>query len=219
MGLNENITIDFAGGYFEDIVLYLMRISQNLGYKTMIVDNTINHRFYPLVSHINGIDPIDSVIDHRGVGYTYGNGLNKEKSDELGSCDCIYKLYDIRGYVPDGGKCIFITDESKRFLDILESFKNRQESMLIIRDYTGVVQNKLDMIAENGGFGSVYALPISLKDRKAAVRSEHRDICRFSSVSKEMKALLLKLQTYIFPDKTEKELKKAFRSASKGVVA
>jgi len=216
MGLNEKRKISIVGGHFEDIVLYLIRIIQNLGYKTVVCDHTCGHRIYPLIPHLQGIEPSDTVLDYRGIGYTFGNGDRQGKSAELESSDCIVRLYDISGYVSEDEPCIFITDESKRNLDLLNTLDIKGESMMIVKDYTGIGAKRTGLIAEKFNCRKVFAIPYNIKDRKNAVKTEYSDIYRFDSVSGEMEKLLHETVLFIFPETDGKALKKAYSRASKG---
>ena len=204
MGLKSRKEISFVGGYFEDIVLYLIRIAKCLNKKTIVVDHTTAHRFYPLVPHIRGVEPVDKVMDYRGVGYTFGSCSEKEKSRDMNEADCIFRLYDISGYQGENDPCILVTDESKRNIDIMETLSLKKESMIIIREYTGAVSKRIETIADSFNCNRVFALPVNIKDRKNAVMAEHNDMYCFTSVSKEMEKLLYEIAAFIFPEEMTK---------------
>ena len=218
MGLNDRTEVCFAGGYFEDIVLYLMSIVRNLKKKVVVIDHTCARRVYPLIPHISGIEPVDKVIDYRGVGYTFGNNCGQEKATVIKEADCIFRLYDISGYSAGKDPCIIITDESRRNIELIETLGLKNECMIVVREYTGVISKRIEMIAEQYSCNRIYALPGNIKDRKNAVLAEYNEKYGFTSVSGEMEKLLYEVIRFILPAESPKAVKKAYRTASKGVL-
>ena len=218
MGLTEKRIISIAGGYFEDIVLYLTRVLKFMDLNTVIADYSSNHRLYTSIPKIKGIEPIGKVIDYRGVGYIFGTGGIGNGIEDVEMADVIIKLYDISGFIPDDNPCIIISDESKRNLDLIETMKLKDNSMVVIRDYTGVIKEKLENTAQVSGCKNMTAVPFNLADKRNAVLAEHNDRFKFTGISSDMKNILLGMAEFICPEKDRKRIRKAYHMAEKGIM-
>ena len=217
MGLTEKRTVCIVGGYFEDIVLYISRVLKLMNLKTVIADYSHNHRMYTSIPKIKGIEPLGKVIDYSGVGYIFGTGGIGNGIEDVDGADMIIRLYDISGFIPDETPCIIISDESKRNLDLIETMKLKDHSMVIIRDYTGAIKARLEKMADILGCGSLTVIPVNCEDKKCAVLAEHNDRFRFNGISSDLKNVLFGIIEFVCPEIQKKIIKKAYHMAEKGV--
>ena len=105
MGLNERVSIClcFVGHGYELILLKLMRMLKNLGYKPHILDHTKEHTIYYSVTHIDGIDPERQELDVVDAFYRIsvpgqeGSEENLLDIKDVSEKTCIIELYDYEG--------------------------------------------------------------------------------------------------------------------------
>lgn len=216
MGLNDKRMLYIAGGDFTDIVLYLVRILVCLGKKTIIFDHSFGHRLYPSIPHIEGIEPVEEIIDYRGVGYTFGTGEKKESREEIREADVIIKIFEINKFLPEDEPCLIISDESRGYLELLETMRLGERSMVIVRNYTGAIKRRLEKTAEVSCKGNVFCLPVSSDDIKNGIRAQYNDVYTFTGISERLKKLLVEITGFIFPDIDVKKIRKAYQAAEKG---
>lgn len=212
MGLDNSLKVKVIGGEFEDIILFITRIFQCYGLKTMIKDHTYDHRFYPVFPHTDDISPLNHTIDYRGIRYTFGESIEDK---EINDIDIYFLLYDLTDPVDDN-KTIYVINESKRFLDYLEKIKAAGSSIIIVRNYTGVEDKNISRISDLVNSEDILALPYNIKDHKYGILAWNNDNFRFTGISKEFQRVLLCIFRYIIRDTDTKHLHKAYHKASKG---
>ena len=218
MGLEFN----FAGGGYEDILLYLISILKHLDLKILIRDHTRDNTFYSCIPHIEGIDPTEEVLDIGKAFYTItDHAENDYRSCERNggseeSYDIFINLYDYLNFPTLKYISIIASDEHRIHAEALEKFRLETGNVLVIKNYTGAVKRQYENIAYRLGCEKVYALPFSEKDHRSRVLAEYHDRYGFSHISKELEQVLLELTGLFVPDRSPKEIRKAYRRAKGG---
>ena len=213
MGLKVN----FAGGGYEDIVLYLAGILKHLDCKPLILDRTLDHAFYTCIPHMEGIDPSEDILDFGRAYYRIGDPakMATEEITEAGFSPVI-TLYDYNHFPEPGDMSVIVSDEYRIHAEALERFRLEMGNVLILKSFTGVIKKQYENIAYRLGCEKVFALPYSEKDYRSFISASYRGKAVFSHISGELEQVLLELTGMILPDKTLKEIKKAYRAGKGG---
>lgn len=221
MGLKNRKKVCFIGTGYEDMLLFVIPVLKVLGLKQLILDLTGDHRFYSCVPHVEGIDPEESILDLSGAGYAFLKDEGRKENREEAEYDTVFLLYDL-SYLKKGAAfnedtfVIISTDEQRMNIEMLEEAKLLRGDLLIVRNYTGAADKRLEGILKKISFDKVHAIPPSLLDLKTGIKAQYRIKYSFSSISGELSQSLMKIIGNIAGDFSEKEIWKAFKKAGKG---
>ena len=230
MGLKEK-QVNVAGSGYEGFMLFLAEILCCAGRKILLADHTEEHKMMEYFPHVEGIDPADNIIDNGGIGYVILTGINKGKmtadiKENTDSYDIQFNLFDLKNFSSkdilksDDDKktdlSLFITDEKAENIAALSHTTPGSDSILIINDFTGAIKRRIENTAGELGIEKVYVLPFNLRDRKLEILAGYNDRFKFSGLSREREEVLTVLTGLIVPELTEKEKRKAYKTAAGG---
>ncbi|MCR4625077.1 MAG: hypothetical protein K5795_03775 [Lachnospiraceae bacterium] len=208
MGLEKKV-LNVTGRDYEDIVLYLSAVLNAAGKKPLIEDMTRDHDLYYCISHIKGVDPAECILDYMGIGYETGI---LEPSEYF----VIIRLHDPDGFTPDGHPTLYVSDEKAYNLMQLVRLKEDPGSILVIKDYTGAVKKKIDSLAEQLKCDRIYTLVPNIPDKKSETLATHNDRYKFNRISPQLKSLISDILAILLPDIPQKDIKRAYKTASGG---
>lgn len=240
------LTMNFAGGGYEDIVLYLTGILKHLNCKTLILDHTLDHVFYSCIPHLEGINPAENILDFGRAYYKIEtlkkmsdlrtidtgtadpgtvdgkisgtgtvNDITIDNREEAGF-ELVIRLYDYSTFPEPGAMSVIVSDEHRVHAEALEKFRLEMGNVLILKNFTGVIKKQYENIAYRLGCEKVFALPFSEKDYRSFVYAGYYAKAGFSHISGELEQVLLELTGMILPEKSVKEIKKAYRAGKGG---
>lgn len=229
MGLENLKTVFFIGTGYEDILLYLIAVLKVLGLKALVRDCTEKHSFYSCIRHVGGIDPEIYVLDISGAYYEIKRGDGGYPSSETmenvnnpgPEYNVLFKLYDVETYKEDAETdaeplIVAVTDERRRNIEAFENAWLKRCTVLIVRDYTGVKEKRINGLLEEMKCEEVYALPVSERDRKTRIKAEYSEKYTFTGISGELEGCVTGLVKLIAAGWDGKEIKRAIKIAKRG---
>ena len=208
MGLEKKV-LNVTGRDYEDIVLYLSAVLNAAGKKPLIEDMTRDHDLYYCISHIKGVDPAECILDYMGIGY-------ETCILEPNEYPVIIRLHDSDGFTPDRHPTLYVSDEKAYNLMRLVRLKEDPGSILVIKDYTGAVKKKIDSLAEQLKCDRIYTLVPNIPDKKSETLATHNDRYKFNRISPQLKSFISDILAILLPDIPQKDIKRAYKTASGG---
>lgn len=210
--------IGLLGSDKSEIIHYFSRVLKNLGKKVLLVDWSETKALHYSISYPMALSIEDAVIDYRGVFYTNKKEITKtEQNYDYIIADFGYELNH-----PEIKKCNelwIVTDPQIHHVKHLLSLELPKEMnrTLVIKDLVrgkigkSYILNELKNLEVTDK--NTYVLYFDEDDYKTAVDCQYNQVIRFDKVGRE----ILDFFEDILSDYSEKEVKKAFKRAAKGV--
>lgn len=216
MGIDRNyLRINIIGDNNSDSILYLVRILQRLGCKSLICDLTRDKELEGFLPVIENFDMKRDIYDYSGVGYTEGL---KDSADY----DTYLYLYDIETIPIEKIKTLIIIDETKKDIDGLSNeefisfFQEIREKGVVIKNTSGAIDSLISENVKRLGIKDYYQIPVDKKNYRIGIWAAYKDKYKFEKLSVRYREALAGLIKIVFKEKSYKEIDNAIKKSGGG---
>lgn len=207
--------IGFVGCYSHDVILMLTKVFGYMGKRVLLRDRNKQHTLQASVPIPEGTCPEKSILEYDGFLFT------EQEADRQDTEEYEVEIADFGMEVnpEEAEKCqefIVVTDmllhHVRRLGDI--RFPRERVKACIMRDsFAAICRGEQEMMMFMQSFPdkTVYFLPPDYRDMKNRYVCETQHEYSVAKASPEMQDLIYRLVELVYPDYTEKEIRRTIR--------
>lgn len=216
--------VRYFGIQYADIVLYTARTLTKLEKRVLIIDYTEERTILSMMPQIPEIDITKDILNYRDINYT----CTLPEDDVLNLFHVIFVLYGHKEEVTEhiqfeNDSCYIVTTQMPHeVLQVKELIKNLEKDKFsyIIRsvyDRTRINEVKEYLGCKEIAQDKIRCFDYDYHDIFQLYYCQTRKSSKFSTISPGFKNFLMEHIKEIFPDTNFHMIKKAYKSAEKGV--